>query len=174
MSLPHAPISSALRRAVPLTALALLTVTLAACAPQATDSELSGNDALVEDAITRLQDRAGKDDAAGICRQAITEELQAKFAKVGGGDCTKGVEASLLRADYTALKVLKVTGQTRDKQPTVAVATIDTIEDAGTREITVRKVGKVYLVDSFNAKPAKVAASTPERTTPEKTTTPES
>lgn len=173
MSLPRIPTSSArLRRAVPVAAIIVGLSTLTACAPNADTTDFSGNDAVVEGVVKKLADRAANDDTSGICRRLLSDGLRAKFAKVGDGDCSKGVAAALDHADYTQLKVLKVTpqGDPAAKQPAVVVATIDTIEDVGTREIVLTRSGNTYVIDAFRPVPAKVAATTPASTTPASTT----
>lgn len=162
MSLLHraaapTPFSRRIAAAVLLTA----TVGLGACTASG-GSDFEGQAADVEAAVEQLADRAGRDDAAGICSRVFTKKLADQLAKTAGGDCTAAVQRAVDNTDYTSLLVNDVVLTPRT-QATSAVATVDTIKDDVDRQISLVREGKQWRIASFDLEPA---GTTPAGTTP--------
>ncbi len=143
---------------------------LAACAPQggSQTEEFTGDKGQVQDVVQKLADRAGDDNAAGICRELLAAELK---AALGGDACAEKVEASIKASDYTSLNVSSVT---IDAAGTTAVAQIKPVEDADARRsITLTRTSKTtpWLISALDPTgKTKLPGTTPAGTTPAETT----
>lgn len=150
------PSAGVRRRAIPALAVSA-TLLLAACTAPA-EEEFSGAAGDVQAAVKSLADAAQADSYDRICERIFAPELAASLAATAGGDCPAAVKRAIDNADYTVLRVSDV-DVTPKQDPTEAVATIDTVEDAGTREISLKLVGKQWRIAALDPKPAPTATT---------------
>lgn len=158
MSPEHrAPVLAPAARRIAAGVALLSVLTLAACTTSGQGGDFTGEQAAVEDVLTSLGDRANRDDAAGICERILTRELAAEFGRTAGGDCKAAIQRATDHADYTGLVAERIELDD-DAEPTAAVATIDTVEDAGFRTVELVKDGNQWRVSDLAPKaPAKTA-----------------